>query len=461
MWIYRFRPVYILLILILISIVFSGQTTYLQQNNGSDSVEVYFMPIDADKAITRIVSLINNAKNYIYLAVFILDEKRIVEALIDATHRGVDVRVVSDSETTPQTIVSNLRDNGIRVVLDERPGDYMHDKFIVIDDEYVVTGSTNFRDRSFYKNNNDVVIIHDRGVALDYKAEFLEMYNHVFGGGEPTKNPINRFDNTVIEVYFSPDDSVAKRIIRYIYKANKSILFATFTFTNSKIANALAEKAHNITVVGVVEEYQFKSIRSMEYVVDLLRKNGAKIYTDINPYTMHCKLFIIDGEIVITGSYNPTIHAEYSNDENMVIIHSKDIARRYTWYYKNYLMPNGTRIIVKITDGNGDPLRDVKIYAEDLSTNTRYFNKTNNSGIAIIYYNDLRPDRKVRITISPEGFLETSKSVIVDVKLGPNLIEITINKHNNRLIVFIIGVVTVVLIALLYDRVLARIKHKH
>jgi len=44
---------------------------------------------------------------------------------------------------------------------------------------------------------------------------------------------------------------------------------------------------------------------------------------------MHHKVFIIDNEIVITGSYNPTKHANKANDENILIINDGNLAKMY------------------------------------------------------------------------------------------------------------------------------------
>jgi phosphatidylserine/phosphatidylglycerophosphate/cardiolipin synthase-like enzyme len=44
---------------------------------------------------------------------------------------------------------------------------------------------------------------------------------------------------------------------------------------------------------------------------------------------MHHKVIIIDGKIVVTGSYNFSNNAEHSNDENTLIIHNQAIASAY------------------------------------------------------------------------------------------------------------------------------------
>ena len=44
---------------------------------------------------------------------------------------------------------------------------------------------------------------------------------------------------------------------------------------------------------------------------------------------MHHKVFIIDQETVITGSFNPTNAGDSKNDENILIIKDKGIAKQF------------------------------------------------------------------------------------------------------------------------------------
>ena len=49
---------------------------------------------------------------------------------------------------------------------------------------------------------------------------------------------------------------------------------------------------------------------------------------------MHNKYAVIDGETVISGSFNWTKSAEYRNDENLVVINSKNLAKIYEENFK-------------------------------------------------------------------------------------------------------------------------------
>jgi phosphatidylserine/phosphatidylglycerophosphate/cardiolipin synthase-like enzyme len=48
---------------------------------------------------------------------------------------------------------------------------------------------------------------------------------------------------------------------------------------------------------------------------------------------MHHKTFIVDDNIVITGSYNPTASGTEKNDENILIIYSDDVANEFVDEY--------------------------------------------------------------------------------------------------------------------------------
>jgi phosphatidylserine/phosphatidylglycerophosphate/cardiolipin synthase-like enzyme len=54
------------------------------------------------------------------------------------------------------------------------------------------------------------------------------------------------------------------------------------------------------------------------------------VLLDGNRYTMHHKFFVVDGQIVVTGSYNFSNAAEKDNNENVLILHNPDIAAQYT-----------------------------------------------------------------------------------------------------------------------------------
>ena len=60
-----------------------------------------------------------------------------------------------------------------------------------------------------------------------------------------------------------------------------------------------------------------------------LEKEGVSTLYDGSPYTMHNKFCVFDGNIVMTGSFNASKHADEANDESLLFVHSSDLAEVY------------------------------------------------------------------------------------------------------------------------------------
>jgi phosphatidylserine/phosphatidylglycerophosphate/cardiolipin synthase-like enzyme len=57
---------------------------------------------------------------------------------------------------------------------------------------------------------------------------------------------------------------------------------------------------------------------------------GLPVRQDGNPGSFHHKVFIIDDQILISGSLNFSNNADESNDENVIIIQNAEITAKYT-----------------------------------------------------------------------------------------------------------------------------------
>jgi phosphatidylserine/phosphatidylglycerophosphate/cardiolipin synthase-like enzyme len=189
----------------------------------------------------------------------------------------------------------------------------------------------NYTINGAYHNDNNMVRLRSERLAENYTAEFEEMFvEDRFGPGShgDTPHPMISIDGTLVEAYFSPDDGTASALIDLIAGAQESVYFMAYSFTSDDIAQAMLDCARvGVTVAGVFDESQVKSNRGGEY--DNLHSNGLDVRLDGNPDRMHHKVIIIDGRIVITGSYNFSASAETRKDENTLIIHSLEIASHY------------------------------------------------------------------------------------------------------------------------------------
>jgi len=286
----------------------------------------------------ELAAVIEQAESSVDMVAYDLDLDSVVSALIAAHRNGVQVRVVVESDNADEQAVADLRQAGVPLVEDERDSGLMHNKFVVIDGQWVWTGSWNLTYNGTYRNNNNVVLIASPALAENYTAEFEEMFTGQFGPTSPADTPHPQVIITVetgtgeekqvqrveVENYFAPEDQVAAQVIAEIEGAQERIRFMAFTFTSDEIADAMLERARaGVVVQGVIESRNAGGEYS-EY--QRLQAAVHDVLPDGNPYIMHHKVIIIDDATVILGSYNFTASAEEDNDENLLIIHDAEVA---------------------------------------------------------------------------------------------------------------------------------------
>ncbi len=311
----------------------------------SDWLHVYFTDPAAPHAADyeggpdqALADAMDQAHLSVDMAAYSLNLWSIRDALIHANQRGVVVRLVMESDNMDNQEVQEILDAGIPILGDQREG-LMHDKFVVIDRSEVWTGSMNFTTSGTYKDNNNLIRIRSTKVAEDYTTEFNEMFEENLFGPDilsATPNTNLSIDGTPVEIYFSPDDGVAAKIMSLLETAQESIYFMAYSFTANDLGAAIRERAAaGLTVAGVMDDDQVNSNLGTEY--DPFLQAGMNVRTDGNAGLMHHKVIIVDKKIVITGSYNFSASAETSNDENVVIIHSATVAALYlTEFQKIY-----------------------------------------------------------------------------------------------------------------------------
>jgi len=278
---------------------------------------------------SALAQAIDDARYSVDVAVMRLDLWSLRDALLDADRRGVNVRVVVDSDNILDNEIQDLINVGIPVIADRRES-LMHHKFTVIDQLDVWSGSMNYTINGAYRNDNNLIHIRSSKLAQSYTREFEEMFiDDLFGALSEADTPYTRvnINGTEVEVYFSPDDHVLQRLLSLVTAAEESIEFLAFTLTSDPLAEALiARGANGVRVRGVMERDQ---VNNSGGEFGNLVLAGLDLRLDANQNNMHHKVMLIDGEIVVTGSYNFSRNAEEKNDENVLIFHSDEIAQQY------------------------------------------------------------------------------------------------------------------------------------
>jgi len=147
------------------------------------------------------------------------------------------------------------------------------------------------------------------------------------GGGN---GPAAIEDN--IALFFSPDGGCADAIVKQLNSAKQSVHMEAYFFSSPKIANAvLAANRRKVEVSVIVD----KSVEKVDYSsAESLTKAGVPTFVDSEHAIAHNKVILIDGQIIITGSFNFTASADTENAENLLILNNK--AKLYAAYEKNF-----------------------------------------------------------------------------------------------------------------------------
>lgn len=134
------------------------------------------------------------------------------------------------------------------------------------------------------------------------------------------------------QVCFTPFGDCTDLITKTVGQAKKSVLVQAYSFTSDPIADALIDAHQNgVRVEVLLDKSQPKARYS---AISYLSESGVPTYIDDKHAIAHNKIIIIDGETVITGSFNFTNSAQERNAENLMIINSEELAKIYTDNFK-------------------------------------------------------------------------------------------------------------------------------
>jgi len=119
-------------------------------------------------------------------------------------------------------------------------------------------------------------------------------------------------------------------VLHAIGGAHKTIRIQIYSLTLQEIVSALVTaKRRGVDVRVIVDSGQLKEDRSDKLRVASLASSGVPVLVDTVPGLMHDKVMVIDGETVLTGSFNYTWGAEHWNAENLLQIHDPVLAAEY------------------------------------------------------------------------------------------------------------------------------------
>ena len=132
---------------------------------------VFFSPEDECGKV--ILDQINGAQKSIDVAMYVFTSRVLSRALVSAVKRGVKVRAFLDGENAREyySKANLLEKNGIIVKLEKGDG-LMHNKFCLIDNALLITGSYNWTTSADLRNDENLMLIRSEDVVKAYRIQF-------------------------------------------------------------------------------------------------------------------------------------------------------------------------------------------------------------------------------------------------------------------------------------------------
>jgi phospholipase D len=143
-------------------------------------------------------------------------------------------------------------------------------------------------------------------------------------------------------VYFSPNGGATHAILDCIRRAQYTILVQAYLLYSTRLAGALARAHQRGVQVHIILDANAQTHYPPVPAVSLLLGARIPVSLDERHVWAHDKVMILDGEFVITGSYNWTLAAEKDNGENLLVIRDPRLAGVYTknwWRHAGHSTP--------------------------------------------------------------------------------------------------------------------------
>jgi cardiolipin hydrolase len=125
------------------------------------------------------------AKNRLRICVFTITNNQIRNAILDAHDAGVKVEIISDDECMKAkgSDIEFLDSKGCAVRTDNSERFHMHNKFVVVDNDFVLTGSFNWTVQAAKSNQENIAALDSPYFVHEYKEEFKKLWTE-FSGNE-------------------------------------------------------------------------------------------------------------------------------------------------------------------------------------------------------------------------------------------------------------------------------------
>ena len=147
-------------------------------------------------------------------------------------------------------------------------------------------------------------------------------------------------------VIFSPKGGTSKELARLIKATKKEIVVADYAFYSKYLCQALAGALKRGVKIRVLLDGD--NARKAYSLDEWLAGEGIEVrLAEIQRGSLHHKFMLIDGKLLITGSYNFTNESEFRNHEAAIFTNHKGLIQSFAAEFER-LWPQYTPAVSSI-----------------------------------------------------------------------------------------------------------------
>jgi phosphatidylserine/phosphatidylglycerophosphate/cardiolipin synthase-like enzyme len=286
--------------------------------------------------------IIQEAEKSVSISMFVVKSGIKVDTLIkelkNAANRGVKIRILlEDNIRANQSVINSLNGiNNIEIKFDS-PQKTTHNKMIIIDENVILIGSTNWTESSLSYANEANVVINNREIAEYFQAYF----NYLWKDSSKDISPFKDFKGEIIPIIDRQYFDIVNRMMR---KATKRIFVMVYgfklTWSGDSKGDILAEKIVNAKKRGVetkvlLEKSDFNErLNNMNNeTIEYFKESGIASRFDDEDIITHSKVVIID-DAVIMGATNWSYSGLELWHNTDILIREKGIVEYFVDYFE-------------------------------------------------------------------------------------------------------------------------------
>lgn len=152
---------------------YSNGSPFKISNNDDIEIDIRFSPNGGCTDLTK--NIINNAKKIILVQAYYFTSEILSKELINAYNKGIKVKILIDKSQLSHKYskLIEFKKAGINIFIDKVHG-LSHNKIMIIDDHYVLTGSFNWTKSAEKRNSENLLLIKSKKIAKIYKKNWYK-----------------------------------------------------------------------------------------------------------------------------------------------------------------------------------------------------------------------------------------------------------------------------------------------